>query len=129
ESERYRNLGGKIQCSCGCNQMLLQCNHVGCPSSSKMIGDLHTTLANYDKDEDVLNWFRSNYGMTVVVSPATHGFELTIWVVPPVVVVTAFVLVFFLVRRWRERAVPVPAMGLDPQMDALRQQARRETDL
>lgn len=126
---RYRDLGAKIQCSCGCNQMLLQCNHVGCPSSAKMIQDLHTSLATYKNDEDVLNWFRSNYGMTVVVAPATHGFELTIWVMPPLLLLVAVTLLFFLIRLWRQRATPVPAMGVDPQLDALRERARKETEL
>jgi cytochrome c-type biogenesis protein CcmH/NrfF len=129
DDNRYQKLGDKIQCSCGCNQMLLQCNHVGCPSSGKMIRELHSTVATYKNDEDVLNWFRSNYGMTVVVSPATHGFELTIWIVPPILVTIAFLLVIYLVDRWRKRATPVPAVGIDPQMDALRARARKETEL
>lgn len=129
DNERYEKLGHKIQCSCGCNQILLQCNHVGCQSSDGMMRELRTALTNYKNDEDVLNWFRHNYGMTIVVSPATHGFELTIWVVPPILLATAFLLVSFLVRRWRQRAVPVVAMGVDPHMDAFRERARKETEL
>lgn len=129
DDNRYQKLGDKIQCSCGCNQMLLQCNHVGCPSSDKMIRELRTAVATYKNDEDVLNWFRSSYGMTVVVSPATHGFELSIWVVPPILVTIAFLLVVYLVHRWRERALPVPAVGVDRHMDALRERARKETEL
>ena len=129
DDNRYQKLGAKIQCSCGCNQMLLQCNHVGCPNSKKMIEELHTAVADYKNDEDVLNWFRRSYGMTIVVSPATHGFELTIWVVPPILLSVAFLSLFFLVRRWRQRATPALATGFDPHMDALREQARKETEL
>lgn len=129
DSDRYRNLGDKIQCACGCNEMLLKCNHVGCPSSDDMIRQLRAALDNYSNDEDVLNWFRKNYGMTVVVEPATHGFELTIWVVPPVLVAAAFLLVFFLVRRWRQRATPVAAATPDPKLEDLMMRARKETEL
>src|SRR5262249_42568153 len=38
---RFQRLGGKIMCSCGCAEMLLQCNHVGCPNSDRMIRELH----------------------------------------------------------------------------------------
>lgn len=129
DDERYRDLGNKIQCSCGCNQILLQCNHVGCPNSAGMIRELRTKISTYKNDEDVLNWFRHSYGMTIVVAPATHGFELMIWVVPPLIILTAFALVFFLIQAWRERAKPVPAAGIDPAMDELRAKARKETEL
>ena len=127
--DRYNDLGVKIQCSCSCGQALIKCNHVGCTTSDKMISELRTALTNYANDEDVLNWFRRSYGMTVVVTPATHGFELLIWVVPPVLVTAGFLLVFFLIRRWRLRAAPVGMMRLDPRFDELRARARRETEL
>lgn len=129
DDQRYQKLGHKMQCSCGCNEILLQCNHVGCTSSDQMIRELRSALTNYKNDEDVLNWFRRTYGMTIVVSPATHGFELSIWVVPPVLLSVAFLLLFFLVRRWRQRATPALVTGFDPHMDALREQARKETEL
>ena len=129
DEERYRDLGNKIQCSCGCNQILLQCNHVGCPSSAGMIRELRTAVTTYKNDEDVLNWFRRSYGMTIVVAPATHGFELMIWVVPPLIILSAFALVFFLIQEWRARATPAPVAGTDPKMDELRARARKETEL
>lgn len=129
DNERYRDLGNKIQCSCGCNQILLQCNHVGCPNSDGMIRELRTAVVTYKNDEDVLNWFRRSYGMTIVVAPATHGFELMIWIVPPLVVIGAFLLLFFLIQEWRSRAAPIPVAGADPKMDELREKARKETEL
>ena len=129
DDKRYNDIGSKIQCSCGCGQMLLKCNHVGCPSSDSMIRQLRTAVATYSHEEDVLNWFRRNYGMTVVVEPAKHGFELTIWVVPPLLVMVAFALVFWIIQRWRMRAVPVAAAPVDPHMEALRERARKETEL
>ncbi|HEY6970140.1 MAG TPA: cytochrome c-type biogenesis protein CcmH, partial [Candidatus Angelobacter sp.] len=129
DDKRFNDIGSKIQCSCGCGQMLLKCNHVGCPSSDSMIRQLRTAVATYSNEEDVLNWFRRNYGMTVVVEPAKHGFELIIWVVPPLLVATALLLVFWIIQRWRMRAVPVAAAPVDPHMEALRERARKETEL
>jgi cytochrome c-type biogenesis protein CcmH len=109
--------------------MLLKCNHVGCPSSDGMIRQLRAAVNNYANDEDVLNWFRRSYGVTVVVEPATHGFELAIWVVPPLLTVAAILLVFFLIRRWRLRAAPLAAGTLDPQLEEFKMRARKETEL
>ena len=128
-NDRYNDLGNKIQCSCGCNQILLQCNHVGCQSSDGMIRELRTAVANYKNDEDVLNWFRRSYGMTTVVAPATHGFELTLWLVPPVIAGIAFLLVFLVIHEWRRRAEPVTVAQADPKLVELRARARKETEL
>jgi len=40
QEARFQNLGGKIMCTCSCAQMLLKCNHVGCPNSAQMIGQV-----------------------------------------------------------------------------------------
>src|SRR5262249_60034023 len=97
---RFQRLGGKIMCSCGCAEMLLQCNHVGCPNSDRMVRELHAltgttggvqgagdstriaSLKPIDDDEQVLQWFRQTWGVTAGVEPATHGFELLAWVIP-----------------------------------------------
>ena len=130
EKDRYNDLGTKIQCACGCNQALVKCNHVGCTYSDRMIGELKSALVQYPNDEDVLNWFRKNYGITIVISPATHGFEGTIWWVPPVVCFFVLLLVVLLIRKWRMRSelVPVTA-GTDPKLDSYRSRARQETEL
>src|SRR6185437_13340877 len=66
-SSRFESVGGKIMCSCGCGQMLLKCNHVGCPNSATMIRQLHEQVAATDDDQAVLNFFRREWGVTAVV--------------------------------------------------------------
>jgi cytochrome c-type biogenesis protein CcmH/NrfF len=129
DDDRYNDLGNKIQCSCGCGQILIKCNHVGCPSSDGMIRQLRSAVNNYSNDEDVLNWFRRTYGMTVVVAPSTHGFELTIWIMPLVLAAAGIFLLFLISRRWRSRATPIGVVHLDPQLEELRNRARKETEI
>ena len=80
QEARFQNLGGKIMCTCSCDQMLLKCNHVGCPNSARMIRELRASVQNTSNDEEVLNWFRKTWGVTAVVEPSTHGFELFAWI-------------------------------------------------
>src|SRR5689334_7487815 len=82
QEARYQTLGGKIMCTCSCSQMLLKCNHIGCPNSARMIRELRTQVQSTGNDEEVLNWFRKTWGVTAVVEPSTHGFELMAWVLP-----------------------------------------------
>ncbi len=37
---RYNDLGHKLMCTCGCNEILLECNHIGCQVSAKMTAEL-----------------------------------------------------------------------------------------
>lgn len=129
DDDRYNAVGNQIQCSCGCQQILIKCNHIGCQSSDTMIRQLRVSLAKYSNDEDVLNWFRQNYGTTVVLAPATHGFELSIWLFPPLLMVAGVLLVIILTLKWHEPAAPVNAEPVNPKLEEFTARARRETEL
>jgi cytochrome c-type biogenesis protein CcmH len=149
-NERFHKLGSKIMCTCGdCTYMLLECNHVGCPNSERMIQQLRTltgdtsgsashpvsaqdaSLALEKDDEKVLEWFRSNWGVTAVVEPAKHGFELWAWILPWAGLGVGLLLVIILVRNWRlcPSAAGAHNVKLDPHLEALRDRARRETEI
>ncbi len=131
QEARYQNLGGKIMCTCGCAQMLLQCDHVGCPNSDRMTHELRANVQTMSNDEEVLDWFRSTWGVTAVVEPSTHGFELLAWILPAAGLGLGLILVVLLIRNWKMRPAPVAAadMNLAPDLEALRDRARRETEL
>jgi cytochrome c-type biogenesis protein CcmH/NrfF len=131
ENVRYERIGGKIMCACGCAQMLLKCNHVGCQDSDQMIRQLHASVHQYTNDDDVLNYFRKTWGVTAVVEPGTHGFELLAWVLPVAASSLGLLLVLVTIRHWRLRS-PQPApsdVQLDPHLEALRARARKETEI
>jgi cytochrome c-type biogenesis protein CcmH len=116
-------------CVCGCGQILLECNHVGCPDSDRMIGELRTELATGLPDAGVLNWFVGKYGPTVLAAPLRGGFDTVAWVVPFAALFLGIAIVVFLIRIWRRRNPPGnpqdgPPSALD---DTVRDRIRRET--
>ena len=133
DQARTERVGNKIQCMCSCNQMLLKCNHVGCPVSPVMIRDLQASVKVKSSDEEVLDWFRQNYGVTAVILPSSHGFELTAWIVPPAILALATGLVVLVIFTWRKRNPAQPVAGtnvaVDPKLESLRDRARRETEI
>src|SRR5262249_28713623 len=131
QEARYQKLGHKIMCTCGdCTYLLLECNHVGCPNSSRMIKQLRVNVQSEQDDEKVLEWFRQTWGVTAVVEPRTHGLELLSWVWPGGGLGLGFLLVLVVIRNWRSRPAKAPAAEkLDPQLEALRDRARRETEV
>lgn len=131
QDARFQKVGGKIMCTCSCAQMLLQCDHVGCPNSDQMRRQLREQLAKTNNNEEVLDWFRANWGMTAVVEPRTHGFELLAWILPIAGLGLGLLLVVLLIRNWKMRPAPVAAadLNLAPDLEAMRDRARRETEI
>ncbi len=43
---RYNDLGHKMMCVCGCGQILIECNHLGCPDSDGELTELRTALSH-----------------------------------------------------------------------------------
>jgi cytochrome c-type biogenesis protein CcmH/NrfF len=135
---RFNDLGHKLMCKCGCNQILLECNHVGCSYSTGMRDELMGALtrgassggSTPDSDELVLQSFVQKYGATVLAAPTTTGFNVVAWIVPFVVLIAGLLLVTFIVRKWKFRLQPVGAQNLSvAEMNTFRQRAREDTEL
>lgn len=131
-SSRFDKVGHGMICTCGCGQILLECNHVGCPVSPVMIGELHAQIDGGGADTLIYNWFAAKYGATVLAAPIRGGFDDVAWIAPIAVFLMATVGTGFLIRMWKLRSgqrVTVSAAG--PGVvggDALRERIRRETE-
>jgi cytochrome c-type biogenesis protein CcmH len=127
---RVNDLGHRMMCTCSCAQMLGECNHVSCPSSGPMRNELSDLIAGGKTDQEILSWFATKYGPTVLAAPTAHGFDLVAWIAPFAVFAAASLGTVLLVRRWsvgKTQAVAVDAATLDPAERERREQIRRET--
>ena len=133
QSARFNELGHQLMCICGCNQILLECNHVGCPDSDGMRNELASGVTRGDSDSLVEQAFVQKYGPTVLAAPMTTGFDRTAWIVPFVALFVGFGIVALVVRAWKNRPTPALADGVLPaggaDRDRFRDQAGKETDL
>lgn len=131
--DRFNELGHGLMCICGCNEVLLECNHVGCPDSDGMRNELMTAINRGDSDSLVNQAFVQKYGPTVLTAPTGTGFDRTAWIMPVFAFVMGVGLVVYVVRVWKNRPAPALADGLRPvrgaELEQFREQARRETDL
>jgi cytochrome c-type biogenesis protein CcmH/NrfF len=126
-SARYDHLNHQLMCSCGCGQVLGECNHVGCPDSPVQLAELKTAMNTGMDDKQILSSFAAKYGATVLAAPTTTGFNLVAWIAPFAVFLAALLGTILLIRHWsigRKQSVE-PANT--PEMDALRDRIRRET--
>lgn len=126
-SDRAKTLGGKLICMCGCNEILTQCNHVGCTVSGAMLKKLDQRVSTDNSDDLVLQSFVQEYGEQVMAEPPTHGFNSLAWAIPGIAFALGLALVVTVIHHWRHRMVitPVAGPGVSPEMLA---RARREID-
>jgi cytochrome c-type biogenesis protein CcmH len=133
ESARFSSLGHKLMCVCSCNQILLECNHVGCTYSDRMRAELVAGLDRGENDDLTLQDFVQKYGPTVLAAPTATGFNRVAWVMPFLALVLGLLTTIFIVLAWRKRpALAAPggvlnAGGAD--LERFRTQARKDTEL
>ena len=129
--QRFDRLGHNLMCTCGCGQVLLECNHVGCSTSEQMRKELKLSMDRGDSDEVVLAGFVAKYGPTVLSAPTTTGFNRVAWIMPVVIFFAALGAVVLVVRAWTRRAPPTQksATPKSGELDEFRRRAREETSL
>jgi cytochrome c-type biogenesis protein CcmH len=131
-SARVEKLGHQMMCMCGCNQILLECNHVGCTYSERMRGEL-VAAVDAGSDDAVLQTFIEKYGTTVLASPSHSGFDRVAWIMPYLALIVGVGGVALIVRAWHKRyggkAVDATSGMSAADISRFRDQARKETDL
>ena len=124
---RYDKLNHLLMCSCGCGQVLGECNHVGCPDSPVQLAELKTAMNTSMNDQQILDSFAAKYGATVLAAPTTKGFNLVAWIAPFAVFLAALLGTILLVRHWSVGRKQAGEVASTPEKDALRARIRRET--
>jgi cytochrome c-type biogenesis protein CcmH len=131
---RFNDLGHRLMCTCGCSQVLLECNHVGCSASTAMRGELSDAIASGATDNAILQGFVAKYGATVLAAPTSRGFSKVAWIMPFAVLLVSILGALLLLRRWKLKVAPAVASGnsaatdTDASTDPIRERIRRETD-
>jgi cytochrome c-type biogenesis protein CcmH/NrfF len=133
---QYDRIGHEINCSCGCGEILLECNHVHCSYYPAMLAELRAQVATGASDKSILDWFIAKYGPIVLAAPIRAGFDRVAWIVPLAVFLLATTGTFAIVWFWKRRALQLAAPdaavpdfeSLTPQQAALRNRIRKETE-
>ena len=130
---RVDRIGHQVICMCGCNQVLLECNHLGCPYLSRMKQELTAAVEREDSDSAITQFFVQTYGTLVLAAPTNRGFNRVAWLMPYLALLVGITLVVLIVWMWRKRpiathaSVPAPVRG--EELTRFREQARKETGI
>jgi cytochrome c-type biogenesis protein CcmH/NrfF len=132
-TDRAKQVGGKFMCMCSCNQVLTECNHVGCSTSASMLKELSVALARGDSEDAITQMFVQEFGTTVYAEPPKSGFSLVAWALPSIYLFVGTAVVILVILRWRKRpaqesgpTVGAPAISAEL-LERAKAQASRET--
>ncbi len=129
---RFDRLSHQIMCGCSCNELLGECNHVGCPDSPGMLAKLRSEVAHGGNDRAILVDFQNEYGPAVLAAPRFTAFNHVAWIMPPLILALGLAIIGLTVRRWRLQPASMPAAPTDfskTELDAVRNRIRRETEI
>ena len=140
QSARFNDLGHKMMFVCGCNQILLECNHVGCAYSERMRAELATAVDRGDNDDLTLQGFVQKYGTTVMAAPTKTGFNRVAWITPYLALVLGLGTVVLIIGVWKGRGGNGEGSGgvgggnsggpgSGPEFERFRNQARKDTEV
>jgi cytochrome c-type biogenesis protein CcmH len=111
---RVQKLGHDLMCMCGCNEILIECQHQGsdrCMMHDRMMTEVEQRVAGGESNSLILQSFVQEYGPQVLVVPPAKGFDLTAWLMPIIVSLVGLTLAIVVVQRWRERSLQPAAAG------------------
>lgn len=74
------------------------------PVAQSMRSEIRRQLADGRSEDQVVAWFRSRYGSSIVLDPQRHGGGWILWLAPPIAGVAVVVAGLLVVRRQRGRA-------------------------
>jgi cytochrome c-type biogenesis protein CcmH len=77
-------------------------------------------------DQQILDYFVAQYGERVLARPSTHGLNVLVWVIPPLLVLGGAVVLWRVLRQMRPAPAPsAAAPPADEYADRLEQELRK----
>jgi cytochrome c-type biogenesis protein CcmH len=136
QTDRAKQIGGKFMCMCGCSQVLTQCNHVGCTTSTVMLKKLDQAVARGESETAITQAFVQEFGTQVYAEPPKSGLSLVAWILPSVYLLLGTLVVVAVIWRWRSHAMRDVAhaggadlLGISAEdLQRARQRVARETE-
>ncbi|MFQ5739448.1 MAG: cytochrome c-type biogenesis protein CcmH [Acidobacteriota bacterium] len=104
-----------IVCTCGCPPTLV--SKCSCTRAAEMTGEVKKLLAEGKTDEEIYDYYVSQFGAIVLAAPKAEGFNLLGWVFPFVALLIGAGIVVVAYRRLRTRETPGKAAGSPPPLD------------
>ncbi len=132
-SDQAKRIGKRMMCLCGCNQVLTECNHVGCTVSDEMLKKLDQRTALNEPEDLTLQSFVQEYGQRVLAEPPAQGFNRLAVIMPIAALTLGGLMLYAVLMRMRRPQAAVASGPSAPRdtnetLERWRRQADQETE-
>ena len=112
-SERFKQLEQKLQCTCGCTLDIYTCRTTDftCEFSPRLHREVLALGEQGKTDQEIIDAFVAKYGEKVLMAPKAQGFNRAGYVVPGIVIALIGALLTWVIVRRVRRNAPVPAVA------------------
>jgi cytochrome c-type biogenesis protein CcmH/NrfF len=104
---RMREVGDKLRCQCegpdGCSYTVANCNMLHCSFREKVNPEIRKALEAGMAPDAVVAAMIAKFGPSLRTEPLPHGFGLFGWAMPFAALAVGFIIVPFVVRRWKKQ--------------------------
>jgi len=108
----YEFAANTLLCDCGCNpQSIKEC---ACGRAEELRVALAQDAGAGKTGDAIVAAYVSKYGQKILVSPPASGFNLIAWTGPAIGVLSATVLIAFMLRRWQRASAALPQETVPP---------------
>ena len=120
--QRAHEVASQLQCPI-CNGESVADSPSGLASEMRSL--IRQKLAQGESEQQVIQYFESRYGDTILESPPAQGFTLMIWLPPVLILALGAYVVFVLGREWGAAPAVAQASPEDEALDLSDDERRR----
>ena len=126
----------RLRCTCGCNLDVYTCRTTDftCETSPAMHARVMALETQGLSGQQIVDAFVAENGVSILMAPPKHGFNLAAYFTPSIVILVAAGLLILALRRWTRRPAPqpvsaTPAVAASPEeLERLNQELRSFSD-
>jgi cytochrome c-type biogenesis protein CcmH len=97
-------IGDRLACQCGsCNNQVSTCPMLNCHSATPLREEIAGMIKQGMNPEQIVEAFVAKYGKVILAAPPTEGFDLMAWVLPFIMLLFGFIVVYWLIKTWLNR--------------------------
>ncbi len=98
-----------LTCQCGCGLTVANCNHPECSFSVPMRREIAAMIEKGMGRNQIIAFYRQEYGEKILSAPTTEGFNLLAWIMPFAAIVLGGGFIAAMLGRWRRASPSLPA--------------------
>ena len=108
---RFKELSNELRCPT-CQGLSVKDSEAGFSASIK--GKIRELMKHGKSNEEIMAYFVERYGEWILRAPPVSGFNMVLWLLPGLTIITAFLWMLYRSKKWVEK--PTKEMnGLTPE--------------